>query len=378
PARGRGGLRRRRTGAERRSAHRAVARRAGALRRRNGVSLPRRSRGLRRRARASSLRAPLHLARRLPHARAGRGDGCGAAHRSADAWRPRSAGDPVARRALAGARLMARKTSFYYSFLVLPPEQRRAIVAVWDFCRAVDDAVDEAPVVAPGGDALPAGRAAVAFWREELARAFDGREPATAQGRRLQPFVRQFDLPRQAFEDVIDGVAMDLDTTSYQTFADLFEYCRRVASAVGLICIRIFGCRDDHAREYAVSLGVALQLTNILRDIPDDLARGRVYLPLEDLAAHGCTVDDLAKGVVTDPVRRLLAFECARAREFYQRAILARPDEDRRRLVAAEIMRAVYFETLRRIERNGYDVFKGRVRVKRPMQAFIAVRQLIQ
>jgi phytoene synthase len=266
---------------------------------------------------------------------------------------------------------MARKTSFYYSFLVLPAEQRQAIVAVWDFCRAVDDAVDEDDV----SDA--ARREAVAFWRAELACAFDGSTPSTPQGQRLQPFIAAFDLPRQAFDDVIDGVAMDLDTARYETFGDLYEYCRRVASAVGLICIRIFGCRNDRARDYAVNLGVALQLTNILRDIPHDLARGRVYLPLEDLAAHGCTVDDLAKGRVTEPVRRLMAFECARARDFYQRAILARPDEDRRRLVAAEIMRAVYFETLRRIERSGYDVFKGRVRVQRPMQAFIALRQLI-
>jgi phytoene synthase len=265
---------------------------------------------------------------------------------------------------------MARKTSFYYSFLVLPAEQRQAIVAVWDFCRAVDDAVDESP---PGNEV--AGREAVRFWRTELARGYDGSAPSTPQGQRLQPFISRFDLPRQAFDDVIDGVAMDLDTTRYQTFADLFEYCRRVASAVGLICIRIFGCRDGRAREYAVSLGVALQLTNILRDIPDDLNRGRVYLPLDDLTAHGCTVDDLANGVVTDAVRRLLAFECARAREFYQRAVLARPDDDRRRLVAAEIMRAVYFETLRRIERNGYDVFTARVRVRRPMQACIALRQ---
>jgi phytoene synthase len=267
---------------------------------------------------------------------------------------------------------MARKTSFYYSFLVLPAEQRQAIVAVWDFCRAVDDSVDESPA----GSEL-AGREAVTFWRTELARAFDGSTPATSQGQHLQPFITRFDLPRQAFEDVIDGVAMDLDTTRYNTFADLYEYCRRVASAVGLICIRIFGCRNDSAREYAVNLGVALQLTNILRDIPDDLARGRVYLPLEDLSAHGCTVDDLAGGVVTEPVRRLLAFECARARDFYQRAILARPADDRRRLAAAEIMRAVYFETLLRIERSGYDVFKGRVRVRRPMQAYIALRQVI-
>jgi phytoene synthase len=259
---------------------------------------------------------------------------------------------------------MARKTSFYYSFLVLPPEQRRAIVAVWDFCRAVDDAVDEAPAVAGAGIALPAGRDAVRC-----------RPPVTGQGRRLQPFITAFDLPRQAFEDVIDGVAMDLDTTRYETFDDLFEYCRRVASAVGMICIRIFGCRNASAREYALNLGVALQLTNILRDVKTDLERGRVYLPLDDLRAHGCTVDDLAAGVVTEPVRRLIEFECRRARDFYQRATAALPPEDRKRLVAAEIMRAVYFETLQRIERSGHDVFTARARVPRPQQALIAFRQ---
>jgi 15-cis-phytoene synthase len=263
---------------------------------------------------------------------------------------------------------MARKTSFYYSFLVLPADQRRAIEAVWDFCRAVDDAVDE-----PAAD-LPS-REAVAFWRAELARCYDGATPETPQGRGLQPFIRQLDLPRQAFEDVIDGVAMDLDTFRYRTFADLFEYCRRVASAVGLICIRVFGCRNPRAADYALNLGVALQLTNILRDIPDDLSRGRVYLPLDDLAAHGCTVDDLAGGVVSGQVKKLLEFECARARDFYQRAIDARPEDDRQRLVAAEIMRAVYFATLRRIERRGYDVFHGRIRLQRPAQLLVAIRQ---
>ncbi len=261
---------------------------------------------------------------------------------------------------------MARKTSFYYSFLVLPAAQRQAIVAVWDFCRAVDDAVDE------GGQGLEA----IHFWRGELARCFDGRPPQTPQGAKLQPFIRQFDLPREAFEDVIDGVAMDLDTMRYQTFEDLLQYCRRVASAVGIICIRIFGC-SARARDYALNLGVALQLTNIIRDVKDDLERGRVYLPLEDLAAAGCRVEDLAAGQVTAPVRRLMEFECRRARDFYQRAIDARPPEDRRRLVAAEIMRAVYFETLRRIERSGFDVFSGRTRVARPRQAAIALRQLL-
>ena len=130
---------------------------------------------------------------------------------------------------------MARKTSFYYSFLVLPADQRRAIEAVWDFCRAVDDAVDEPP--ADVVDPLQASRAAVTFWRAELARCYEGGAPETTQGRALQPFVARLDLPRQAFEDVIDGVAMDLDTSRYKTFEELFEYCRRVASAVGLICM---------------------------------------------------------------------------------------------------------------------------------------------
>ncbi len=267
---------------------------------------------------------------------------------------------------------MARNTSFYYSFLVLPADQRRAMLAVWDFCRAVDDAVDEAD---GGADGAVTGRAAVTFWREELARCFDGGAPQTPQGRQLQPLIPAFGLPRPAFDDVIDGVAMDLDTTRYATFDHLFEYCRRVASAVGLICIRIFGCRDARATEYALNLGVALQLTNILRDVKGDLDRGRVYLPLDDLAACGCTVADLEARVTTDAVRRVIEFECRRAREFYGRARSALPPDDRQRLVAAEIMRAVYFETLRRIERSDYDVFNARLRVPRPWQAVIALRQ---
>lgn len=195
------------------------------------------------------------------------------------------------------------------------------------------------------------------------------------EGRHLQPFVRQFNLPRRAFDDVIDGVAMDLDVTRYATFDALIGYCRRVASAVGMICIRIFGCQDPRSDEYALNLGVALQLTNILRDVKADLARGRVYLPLEDLARFDCSVEDLAAGTVTEPVRRLMAFECDRARAFYRRAVDARPEADRHRLIAAEIMRAVYFETLRRIERANYDVFNTTPRVPRPRQALIALEQ---
>jgi len=144
---------------------------------------------------------------------------------------------------------MARKTSFYYSFLVLAPERRRAIGAVWDFCRAVDDSVDEAP-----SDGRPAAREALCGWRGEIARCFGSGDPQTREGRGLRPFVEPFHLPRAAFEDVIDGVAMDLETTRYETFDDLFEYCRRVASAVGMICIEVFGCQSPRSREYALNL----------------------------------------------------------------------------------------------------------------------------
>jgi phytoene synthase len=266
---------------------------------------------------------------------------------------------------------MARKTSFYYSFLVLPAAQRRAIVAVWDFCRAVDDAVDEPP----GGGGLPAGAEAVPFWRAEVARCYNGEAPVSAQGARLQPFITRFNLPRQAFDDVVDGVAMDVERTRYQTFDELALYCRRVASAVGLICLSIFGASGPGACEYALNLGIALQLTNILRDVGADLERGRVYLPLEDLARCGVTVDDLAAGVAVRAVRGLMEFESRRAHEFYRAAAAALPRADRRRLVAAEIMRAVYLELLHRIERNGYDVFTARARVPRPRQALIALRQ---
>ena len=273
---------------------------------------------------------------------------------------------------------MARDTNFYYSFLVLTPARRQAVVAVWDFCRAVDDAVDEARVETEADRA--AVHARLDEWRREIARCFvaiddPASAPQTPQGRALVPFIRQFDLPRGPFADLVDGVAMDIGHHRFKNFAELYQYCYRVASTVGIICVQIFGCEDAQSRDYAMDLGLALQLTNILRDVKPDLERGRVYLPLDDLRAHGCTVDDLAAGVVTEPVRQLIAFECRRARDFYQRAKDALPPGDRRRLVAAEIMRAVYFETLRRIERNGHDVFTARARVPRPRQAIIALRQ---
>ena len=269
---------------------------------------------------------------------------------------------------------MSRDTNFYYSFLVLPADKRRAIVAVWDFCRAVDDAVD-APDGIPSGSAgaidVESLAAEVGRWRREVACCYSSSEPFTGQGKRLKPHIARFNLPRKPFDDLVDGVEMDIGDRRYETFDDLYEYCLRVASAVGLICIEIFGYRDPGSRDYAVALGVALQLTNIIRDVPVDLANGRVYLPLEDLARFDCTDADLTAGL-SPKVRGLLKYECSRARHFYDEARSALPAGEATRLVAAEIMGAIYTAILDDIERRDYDVFSKVVRVPRSRRAMIA------
>ena len=211
----------------------------------------------------------------------------------------------------------------------------------------------------------------VDYWREELSRCFDSRQPRTSQGTRLKPYIQDFGLPRTPFEDLISGIGMDLGTCRYETFEDLYDYCVRVASSVGLICIEIFGYHNLGTRDYSVALGVALQLTNIIRDVPTDLRQGRIYLPMEDMRRFGCTHDDLREGL-SQQVSGLLEFECQRARSYYNKAASALPDEDAGRLVAAEIMGAIYLAILTQIERRHYDVFSEVIRVPRPQRAQIA------
>ena len=266
-----------------------------------------------------------------------------------------------------------RKTSFYFSFLALPAQKRRAITAVFDFCRVVDDSVD---LETDPGRAT----AALALWRDEIARIYSDRPPETPEGRQLQPFVRPHRLPREQFDALVDGVEMDATGRRYATFDDLEPYCHRVASAVGLICAEIFEYRDERVREYARDLGVALQLTNILRDVGVDYRNGRRYLPTEDLERFGCTWEDIGReveqageGVRSGAVQLVLEHQAARARVFFSRAVRALPPEDARRFVAAEIMRAVYWELLQRIERERCDVFTQLIRVPRPVQARLAI-----
>jgi phytoene synthase len=271
---------------------------------------------------------------------------------------------------------MARRdTSFYYAFLLLPRARRRAIIAVWDFFRAVDDAVDEK---AGGGWQPEAGGSRLtaeeelARWRRELAAAYGDGQALTGQGQELAHYIRAFGLSRQPFEDVIDGVEMDLVKHRYRTFEELYLYCLKVASAVGLVCIEVFGYRNPGTRQYAIDLGVALQLTNIIRDLGRDLDAGRVYLPQEDLDRFGCTEDDLRQGVVSDRVRHLLEFESARAHQYYDKARAGLPRDDRRALVAARVMGAIYLDLLRRIEASDFDVFSRIIRAPRPRRAWIA------
>jgi phytoene synthase len=266
---------------------------------------------------------------------------------------------------------MARDTNFYYSFLVLPADKRAAIGIVWDFCRAVDDAVDEAGTTDAAGE--------VERWKQEVAAVFGAGSPSTPQGRALAPVAQAFNLPRPAFEALVEGVAMDVGDRRYETFAELYEYCIRVASAVGLMCLEIFGYHDRRARQYAIELGVALQLTNILRDVPEDFGRGRVYIPQEDFRRFACTEADLraeiesaGRGVQSPKIKALLRHQGERARDYYARAERALPEGDARRLVAAEIMAAVYKAILTRIERAEYDVFTQVIRIPRPRRALIA------
>jgi phytoene synthase len=282
---------------------------------------------------------------------------------------------------------VARDTSFYYSFLVLPADQRRAIVAVWDFCRAVDDAVDETDGRRDG----MTPREAVAFWRAELARAYGAGEPQTPQGRGLLPFVAAFDLPRQAFEDVIDGVAMDLDKTRYETFEELLEYCRRVASAVGLICIRIFGCQDPAARRYAIDLGVALQLTNILRDVREDAENGRIYLPGEDLRRFGVDVELDGDGAMERSAGRLaklaaeqgasltelVRFEAERAERWFDRGLLLVPQLDRRSAACVSAMAGIYHRLLERIEADPAAALRSRTSLSGAEKVRVALRSIV-
>ncbi len=257
-------------------------------------------------------------------------------------------------------------SNFYYAFMLLPIERRRALHAVYAFCRFIDDIADEA-------DASADPRALLALWRAELDHVYRG-SPTRPISRALQAAVRAYNIPRRHFEEVIAGVEMDFSMRRYADFGELKLYCYRVASAVGLICIEIFGYTNPLAKSYAENLGIAFQLTNILRDVAEDAARGRIYLPLDDLRHFGVPESDILNGVYSGNFARLMEFEANRAREFYRRAEESLPPEDRPSLLTAEAMRLIYSALLDRIVRSNYRVFDGRLALSAPFKLYLVGR----
>ncbi len=261
----------------------------------------------------------------------------------------------------------ARVTNFYYAFVFLPREKRRAIEAVYSFARRGDDIADSG---------LPADEAVAAL--DRYRRIFDACYTGNAtlldapELRALAEAIQRFKIPRKPFEDLILGLEMDLTGARYTTFDDLSLYCYRVASTIGLICIEIFGYQNPRTRDYAVNLGTALQLVNILRDVQRDAQRGRIYFPQEDLDRFGIRSGELLAGAYNDPFIELMQFECDRARHYFDLACMMLPAEDRPSMKAAEIMAAIYWNILKRIQRRRYNVYGKRVRVPRPLKLWTA------
>jgi len=278
---------------------------------------------------------------------------------------------------MTGADLVARLTrrsrsNFYYAFLALPRPRRDALYAVYAFCRTVDDIADLGTEKGADPHVL---REELDRWRREVARCYEpGRGPEHPIAQRLASAVKAFGIPREALEAIIDGVAMDVAGVRYETADDLYPYCYRVASAVGLAAIEIFGYTDRRARDYAVNLGIALQLTNIIRDVGADARSGRVYLPQAELRAFGVAPDDLKAGRSTTDFVRLMEHQAARAHSFYGAARDAFPRVDARSLVAAEIMGRIYHALLREIEDRRFPVLDEQVTLPARRKIAIALR----
>ena len=248
-----------------------------------------------------------------------------------------------------------RQSNFYLSFLTLPAPKREAIETIYTFCRVADDIVDE------NGD-VGERRAKLRIWTEELQRSLTG-DSRYSLLNRTNRIVQRFNIPVHHLYELLEGMEMDLTKNRYATFGELRTYCYKAASTVGLMCAEIFGYQHVRTKQYAVFLGIALQLTNILRDIKQDAKRGRIYIPLEDLQQFGLTEQDIIDNVYDDRFRSLMKFEVDRAREYYRKAKEALAEDDKPLFTAARIMGNIYYLLLRRIERVNYDVYSKRIRL---------------
>jgi phytoene synthase len=255
----------------------------------------------------------------------------------------------------------ASGSSFYYSFLFLPAERRRAITALYAFCREVDDVVDET-------SEREIAAAKLTWWRTEVANLFAG-NPQHPVTQALKPHLEARAISREKLNDIIDGMEMDLTQTRYLDWPGLERYCYRVASVVGLLAAGIFGYRDPRTLEYARDLGIAFQLTNIIRDVGEDARKNRIYLPMADLKQFGVPASDILTAKQTSQFGELMAFQAARARAHYERAMRALPPADRKTQRPGLIMAAIYRTLLDEIERDGFRVLTQRTSLT-PLRKF--------
>jgi squalene synthase HpnD len=253
------------------------------------------------------------------------------------------------------------------SFAALPAAERRAMSVFYAFCRVVDDVADSTELP------LEEKRRQLGQWRAEIRRAYLN-EPLTPLGKELAQIIRTYLIAPTPLEEILNGVEMDLAVARYPNFALLDQYCYRVASAVGLVSIDIFGCRDPRSRDYAVALGMAFQLTNILRDVKKDVSFGRIYLPLDELAAFGVTEEEIVAGRWSERMRQLFRFQHHRARHYFAKAHRLMVPSDRPKLIAAEIMRSVYEGLLQEIERRNFDVMTAPVKLGRMAKMRLVLR----
>lgn len=254
------------------------------------------------------------------------------------------------------SRAITRKSAsnLALAFVLLPKAKRDSMSALYAFCREVDDVADEE------SQPVELRRKRLAAWREDVRRACEGASPEFAVNIELQPVIKHYRLPFSYFDELVKGVEMDLDIKRYQDYEHLEQYCYRVASVVGLLSIEIFGYTDPAARQYAVYLGKALQLTNILRDVRTDAERGRIYLPLTELGRFGVAPEEILALQYSERFVNLADSVAERARGFYQKARRTLPAADRRSMVAAELMGSVYWRLLDKLEGRRYNVFGPR------------------
>jgi phytoene synthase len=261
------------------------------------------------------------------------------------------------------------RSNLALAFVALGRERRRDITTFYAFCRVIDDIVDNS------GFGIEEKGRRLEGWRASL-RGPQTNEPELA--REMRALITKYRLQPEMLEEIIAGVEMDLTISEYRTFEELRVYCYRVASAVGLVSIEIFGYRNPACREYAITLGLALQMTNILRDVAKDLRSGRIYLPGEDLARFGYSAQALRGHVYDERFRQVMRFEAERAKRFFAQASVLLPEEDRRSMVAAEIMAAIYSALLKRMEADGFRVFERHYELNKLAKLYHVSRQLLK